>query len=289
MFQFIPVHEGDIFAIRVSGKLTHKDYQNFIPQLDNLLADEGRISLLIELDEFHGADLDAVKEDFKFISTKKDMFRKIAIVGDKTWQHWMTVLAQPFIKGEVSYFKRQNLADAWNWLREINFSSEELAEFPVKPYQKIMVGIDFSPYSKHAARRAITLATGIDTQLQLVYIVNEAALYDFYADATDLGLPMTEYSLQVMGLGSNLMNYLIEKASIRMDSLCEELNINKNQGVVLTGKPTTTLISYAEAQDIDLIVIGTRGRSLATLIGSSTRYVQSHARCEVLSVPLVES
>lgn len=289
MFQFIPVHEADIFAVRVSGKLTHKDYQAFIPELDSLLADEGQISLLIELDEFHGADLAAIKDDLNFITTRQDAFRKIAIVGDKKWQQWMTLLSKPFLKNEMAYFKRQDLAKAWDWLREVSFSHQELADLPINPYQKIMVGIDFSPYSEHAARRAIALAKGFDAELQLVYIVNEAALYDFYFDATDLGLPMTEYSMQVMGLGGNLMDYLVEKASLRMAMLCEELGLKKESGIVLTGKPTTTLISYAEAQGIDLIVIGTRGRNLATLIGSSTRYVQQHARCEVLSVPLVES
>jgi len=34
--------------------------------------------------------------------------------------------------------------------------------------------------------------------------------------------------------------------------------------------------------------VGTHGRrGIDQVLGSSTRYVQSHARCEVLSVPLV--
>ena len=48
MFQFIPVHEGNVYAVRVSGKLSHEDYQNFLPDLEDLIKPDEKISLLIE-------------------------------------------------------------------------------------------------------------------------------------------------------------------------------------------------------------------------------------------------
>ncbi|MCG6861071.1 MAG: STAS/SEC14 domain-containing protein [Chromatiaceae bacterium] len=45
MFQEIPVHEGDIFAYRVTGRLSHADYQAFLPRIEELIARCGRTSL----------------------------------------------------------------------------------------------------------------------------------------------------------------------------------------------------------------------------------------------------
>lgn len=59
MFQFIPVAERDLFAFRATGKLTDDDYQVFLPQLEELIEARGPISMLMELEDFHGWDAKA--------------------------------------------------------------------------------------------------------------------------------------------------------------------------------------------------------------------------------------
>ena len=288
MFQFIPVHESNIYAVRVSGTLHHEDYQKFLPELDSLLESEGKISLLIELDDFHGADLSAIKDDISFGLKHSNSFEKVAIVGEKKWHHWMTLISSPFLKSDVKYFDRNALQDAWDWLRVKDYSDSDLADMPVKPYKKIMVGVDFSPHSKHAAKRAIQLSQQYKARLELVNVVNEAALYDLYYDPIGMGFTMTEFSQAGMeGIGQ-MIDSLIDKSKDQMKSIISELGLEDSQGIVVTGRPNTTLNSYAQAQDVDLIVMGTHGkRGIDAILGSTTRYIQSHARCEVLAVPLV--
>jgi universal stress protein A len=288
MFQFIPVHEDNIYAIRVSGKLHHEDYQMFLPELENLLETEEKIALLIELDDFHGADLAAIKDDFTFGMKHAGSFEKVAIVGEKKWHKWMTLLSSPFLKSDVKYFDRNALQGAWDWLRIKKYSDSDMAEMPVKPYQKIIVGVDFSPHSKHAAKRAIELSRQYGARLELVNVVDEAALYDLYYDPIGMGFTMTEFSQASMEGISNMIDSLIDKSKNQMKALITELGLDQKQGVVITGRPSSTLNSYTEAQDVDLIVMGTHGRrGLDAVLGSTTRFIQSHARCEVLAVPLV--
>ena len=288
MFQFIPVHEDNIYAVRVSGKLHHEDYQMFLPELENLLEAEGKIALLIELDDFHGADLAAIKDDFTFGMKHADSFEKVAIVGEKKWHKWMTLLSSTFLKSDVKYFDRNALQGAWDWLRIKKYSDSDLAEMPVKPYQKIIVGVDFSPHSKHAAKRAIELSGQYGARLELVNVVDEAALYDLYYDPIGMGFTMTEFSQAGMEGISNMIDSLIDKSKNQMKALITELGLDQKQGVVITGRPSSTLNSYTEAQDVDLIVMGTHGRrGIDAVLGSTTRFIQSHARCEVLAVPLV--
>jgi len=290
MFQFIPVHEGNIFAIRVSGKLSHDDYQQFIPKLEELIKPDEIISLLIELDDFHGASLAAIKDEFSIGIKHPDAFARVAIVGDKKWQKWMAFISSPFIKSKTKYFNRSELQLAWDWLRVKSLSNDELADRPIIPYEKIMVGVDYSPHSKHAVRRAVELEKQNDSRLLLVNIVNEAELYDFYSEPSGMGFFMTEYSLAEMESIGAMLRSLTDKSKKQMADLIDSLGLDQKQGIVLQGRPKATLISYAAAQDVDLIVMGTHGlRGIDIVLGSSTRYVQSHARCEVLSVPLVNS
>lgn len=288
MFQFIPVHEENTYAVRVSGKLTHEDYLDFLPQLESLIKPGEKISLLIELDDFHGADLSAIKDDLNFGISHNKSFEKVAIVGDKKWQKWMTLLASPFISGEIKYYNRVALQEAWDWLRIHKYTDDELAEMPIVPYKKIMACLDFSPHSIHATRRAIDIADKYNAQLLLVNVFDESALYDLYYEPVGIGFSMTEFSQAGIEDVKNLIDSLIDKSKKQMESILNELDLKQDQSIILTGRPNSTLNSYAEAQEVDLIIMGTQGRrGMDAVLGSVTRYVQTHARCEVLSVPLV--
>ena len=289
MFQFIPVHEENTYAVRVSGRLDHEDYQKFLPELEELLEENEKISLLIEFDDFHGADLSAIKDDFNFGRKHNDDFEKLAVVGDKKWLKWMTLLSRPFVKAEIKYFERPDLQSAWDWIREKDLSKDQLADVPISPYKKIMVGVDFSPYSKHATRRAIELSNQSNADLVLVNVVNENALYDIYYGPIGMGLSLAALSQEMINGIETSIDSIINKSKKEMKALITELGLNQSQGVVITGRPSTTLNSYAEAQNVDLIVMGTQGKSgMEAVMDSSTRYLLSYSRCEVLSVPLVE-
>ena len=57
--------------------------------------------------------------------------------------------------------------------------------------------------------------------------------------------------------------------------------------LVLAGSPRSVILSYAEAQQVDLIVAGRHGRGgIQQLLGSTANALVHRARCEVLTVPL---
>ena len=72
-----------------------------------------------------------------------------------------------------------------------------------------------------------------------------------------------------------------------MNSIKEKYKIQDVHSEILWGTPKTTILSYAEAQQVDLILMGSHGRrGLAKLIGSTTNGVINNARCDVLSVSM---
>jgi hypothetical protein len=118
MFQKLSESSEKVLGFKVRGKLTDEDYKAFVPQIEKIIQDLGRISLLLELDDFHGWDLGAAWDDFKFGMKHLKDFKRVAIVGDKKWEEWMAKLAKPFMRAEVKYFGGSQLHDAWIWLNE---------------------------------------------------------------------------------------------------------------------------------------------------------------------------
>lgn len=276
MLQFIPVSDGNALAVRASGKLTHKDYQQFLPQLEEQIKELDSVCLLLELDDFSGWDLDAAKDDFKFGMAHLDKFERIAMVGDKTWEHWMAFMAKPFLlSGEVRYFDRENLQVAWDWLREKQ-ELEKTAE-KLTPYKNIVVAVDFTPYSKHACKRAFELAEYYQADVTLLNICP----YPLYGDA--MGTYYTE--IEIIEAQNK---QLIENAEAQMKDFIKTLDTKLPlASEVISGDISTGIVSFLEAQNTDLVVFGAKKKQgISKFISSATNYVQSHSRCEVLIVPV---
>lgn len=283
MLQFIPMPDSSILAIRASGKLTHEDYQEFLPQLETKTNECGKASVFFELDNFSGWEIEAAKDDFNFALKHLSDFQRIAIVGDKAWEHWMAVMAKPFLAlsdGELRYFDRENLQNAWDWLRERE-KIEALAEH-INVYQKIVVAVDFSLPSKHAAKRAIKLAEQDNAELTLLHISQEAIVLPYYHDSM---VAYPYYDLAVLDHDDQRQTaHAEEQMDAFVASLNSELTIKTE---VLIGNPNSTILSFLEAQNTDLVVFGaTKKKGLSKRLGSTPRYVLDHARCELLVVPL---
>ncbi|MEN2994902.1 MAG: universal stress protein, partial [Thermodesulfovibrio sp.] len=60
----------------------------------------------------------------------------------------------------------------------------------------------------------------------------------------------------------------------------------RGQTVILEGNPADVIVDYAKDNNIDLIVIGTKGKDATerTLFGSVSQKVTAHAGCSVLVV-----
>ncbi len=275
MFQEIPVNEPKVFAFKAAGRLTHDDYQEFLPKLEEIIKREGRISVLLELENFHGWELRAALDDYHFGMAHQKDFERIAIVGEKRWEQWMTLLSKPFVDAKIRFFPPEQIGEAWDWVR--NKDAEEGKTNPALPdWTHVLVPIDFSPHSEQAVRRAMRITAQNGARLTLLHAVEDLILYDEFYD------PIIPNDLEIDAT-------LLNAAGERMSRLVAELNVPKPHVEVLLGSPKATILNYAEAQQVDLIVMGSHGRrGLRRLLGSTTNGVLNAARCEVLSVPLGE-
>lgn len=271
MFQEIPVNEPKVFAFKAVGRLTHDDYQSFLPKLEDLLEKEGRISVLLELENFHGWDMEAAMDDYRFGMKHQDSFERIAIVGDKRWEKWIAVLSKPFVDADVRFFAADEMDQAWDWVRE-PYQTPSQGALP--EWRHILVAVDFSPHSELAVKRAMQIAERHGARLTLLHAVEDLILYDEFYD------PIVPSDLE-------FDETLLNAAAKRMSDLVGRLGVPSPNVEVLLGSPKPTILHYVEAQQVDLVVMGSHGRrGIRRLLGSTTNGILNSARCEVLSVPL---
>ncbi|MBL4884293.1 MAG: STAS/SEC14 domain-containing protein [Planctomycetaceae bacterium] len=110
--------EGNIIEIKVSGKLCKEDYDVFVLGIENLIATHGRVRMLFDMYDFHGWSVAAVWEDVKFGWKHFRDIERIAMVGEKAWEHGMTSFCKPFTLAKIRYFDRSEETAAREWISE---------------------------------------------------------------------------------------------------------------------------------------------------------------------------
>lgn len=116
--QLTEIIGSNILTINVSGKLEKADYEQFIPELERLIWQHGKLQILFDMRAFHGWEASAVWEDFKFGMQHFTAIERLAMVGEERWQHGMAIFIKPFTMAAVRYFDHPDLAQARAWLAE---------------------------------------------------------------------------------------------------------------------------------------------------------------------------
>ena len=119
MFEILNDGLKEVFAMRVSGKLLHRDYEQFVPMLENLIKERGSVRCLIEMVDFQGIEMRALWDEIKFDVQHARQIERCAVVGDRSWESWMTKLSKLiFLNAQVRYFDVSESAQAREWIKE---------------------------------------------------------------------------------------------------------------------------------------------------------------------------
>jgi hypothetical protein len=115
------IDEKELIYLKITDKLTTKDYDDFIPEVDQKIEKYGKISMLVELKDFHGWSAGAAWEDAKFGIKHFHDIEKLAFVGDKAWEKGMAMFCKVFTAAEVRYFdanEENQLEAAKDWIKQ---------------------------------------------------------------------------------------------------------------------------------------------------------------------------
>jgi hypothetical protein len=109
---------GKLLEIHLTDKLVKADYDVFVPVLERLIKENGKIRLLVEMHDFHGWSCCAMWQDLKFDIKHFSDIERLALVGEAKWEKGMAVFCKPFTTAKVRYFDHTKVAEARDWIAE---------------------------------------------------------------------------------------------------------------------------------------------------------------------------
>jgi hypothetical protein len=116
----VDLHEeasGKVLVIKLTGKLTKEDYENVLPEVERLIKAHGKLRMLVQMHDFHGWTAGALWQDIKFDLKHFRDIDRLALVGEKAWEHGMAVFCKPFTTAAVRYFDRGDADQAESWVQ----------------------------------------------------------------------------------------------------------------------------------------------------------------------------
>ena len=84
--QFEELADGKVLETHLSGTLTDKDYEQLVPEIDQLVTRHGKIRMLAEMHDFHGWDTRGLWEGLKLDVKHFNHIERMAFVGETKWQ-----------------------------------------------------------------------------------------------------------------------------------------------------------------------------------------------------------
>ncbi|MEP6390920.1 MAG: universal stress protein [Halioglobus sp.] len=142
-------------------------------------------------------------------------------------------------------------------------------------YSKILVAVDLSEDSAMVAKRAHSVAAGINAELHVIHVIEPLS----FAYGGDIPMDF-----------SGIQDEIHQQASAQLKRFGETHEIPTERQHIVLGRPEVEIHSTAEEVGADLIVVGSHGRyGLALLMGSTANGVLHGASCDVLAVRVGKS
>ncbi len=140
-------------------------------------------------------------------------------------------------------------------------------------FKKILCPVDFSEFTDEIIEYALDIAKKYDAELYLIHIIPNLNYFTPYESFfTPENLIVVEKNMET-------------EVNKDFDDLMKKIN-GPAVKVIKNGTPFVEIINYARSESMDLIIIGTHGRSGLEhiLIGSVAERVIRKAPCPVLTV-----
>jgi universal stress protein A len=143
-------------------------------------------------------------------------------------------------------------------------------------YQHILIAADFSEHSQQVINRAQEIAERYQAKLSICHIIEDFPIADFAYE------PMISIDL-------DMRDAMLDSGKKHIADIAKKLDLPTANQWVEFGSPSLNIVSLANDNKVDLIVVGSHGRhGIKLLLGSTATGVLHHALCDVLAVRLTE-
>lgn len=151
-----------------------------------------------------------------------------------------------------------------------------------KKLSKILVAIDGSHASFDAADYAVMLAKQLNAQLFLLHVLHPA---EYYSSLQFFEIEQPNDSRELIEQAKREANKWFDIIRKKIEDRLEK-QIKIETAIIVSTATVDSILDYAEDKDVDLIVVGTRGRSgiKKLLLGSTASGIVTYSSCPVTVV-----
>ena len=151
-------------------------------------------------------------------------------------------------------------------------------------YNKILVALDGSEPSNNALNNAVSIATNYNAKLIMLAVV-QRVMIPIFPDEGFGGVPLSAAKdmAQYQEKMRNIYQSVLDDAENKVKKDHPQLEV---EAILKEGRPSGTIIEMAEKDDVDLIIMGSRGIGGYTgwILGSTTRRVVDSCTKPILIV-----
>jgi hypothetical protein len=116
MLHILEFTKNNVIATKAQENLTEADIQKIHPLIHNIVNRGQKVRWCFEMEDFSGWEFNAFWKDLKMDMFHADDYEKIAMVGEKKWQDWITQFMKPFTNAEIKYFDLKEKEQAKEWI-----------------------------------------------------------------------------------------------------------------------------------------------------------------------------
>ena len=144
------------------------------------------------------------------------------------------------------------------------------------PITKIMAAVDFSDYSKATLNYAAFLASNLNASLVVVNVINQRDV-DAISKVESVGITKEKF------ISDQKQDRAAKNDQLLKETGCQTMKVVQ---VFRVGVPWVELLEVVKDQGVDLVVMGTKGRTniANTLFGSTAEKVFRRCPVPILSV-----
>jgi len=117
MYHELDGSEGPVLGIELTETVTESDLRSLAQRIDAVVAEHGRVCLLVRCDSLPRPEFAAVEDELAFWGSYRDVIERFAVVSDGRLVAWTTELSDHLTRTPIRHFEPSSTGTAWEWLR----------------------------------------------------------------------------------------------------------------------------------------------------------------------------
>lgn len=116
----LAVLSENVVKVTAPEKLQADDFRKIAPQIDSILAQHGKIRLVVDLSAFKGWEsMEAFERHASFVKAHYQKVDRIAVIVGHEWQRWLVGAVKAFLHVTMRVFDKTHEDEALRWVASL--------------------------------------------------------------------------------------------------------------------------------------------------------------------------